>query len=200
MGVWTAHSSIGNILGSLVAGAFVEIAWGWSFVIPGLIIGLLSLPIYLFLVPCKFTLFFNTRFEPLCDVFYCWKLATHFGNIDTIVVERVNSVNANWSDWVNPTTLCVHNSKRQSLTCDCSKIHLTEECYCWCIDFLFSNYYLHLNINLAEFILGLWLISVRSKNLSDSYINIYSCCWIYYNHITFLIINQFVTKHCVVVG
>ncbi|CAH8616563.1 unnamed protein product [Schistosoma guineensis] len=51
MGVWTAHSSIGNILGSLVAGAFVEIAWGWSFVIPGLIIGLLSLPIYLFLVP-----------------------------------------------------------------------------------------------------------------------------------------------------
>lgn len=71
MGVWTAHSSIGNILGSLVAGAFVEIAWGWSFVIPGLIIGLLSLPIYLFLVPCKFTLFFNTRFEPLCDVFYC---------------------------------------------------------------------------------------------------------------------------------
>nr|CAH8866562.1 unnamed protein product [Trichobilharzia regenti] len=51
MGVWTAHASIGNILGSLVAGAFVETAWGWSFVVPGLIVGLLSIPIYLFLVP-----------------------------------------------------------------------------------------------------------------------------------------------------
>ncbi|CAH8596485.1 unnamed protein product [Heterobilharzia americana] len=51
MGVWTAHSSIGNILGSLVAGAFVETAWGWSFIVPGLIIGFLSIPIYLFLVP-----------------------------------------------------------------------------------------------------------------------------------------------------
>ncbi|TNN05136.1 Glucose-6-phosphate exchanger SLC37A2 isoform 2 [Schistosoma japonicum] len=51
MGVWTAHASIGNILGSLIAGAFVEKSWGWSFIVPGLIIGFFSLPIYFFLVP-----------------------------------------------------------------------------------------------------------------------------------------------------
>lgn len=51
MGLWNVHISLGNILGSLVAGIFVDWAWGWSFVVPGLIIGLLSVPIFLFLSP-----------------------------------------------------------------------------------------------------------------------------------------------------
>ncbi|CAL8109061.1 unnamed protein product [Calicophoron daubneyi] len=39
MGIWTSHRDVGTVLGSLIAGAFVEYAWGWSFIVPGLIIG-----------------------------------------------------------------------------------------------------------------------------------------------------------------
>uniref|UniRef100_A0A8C2ZX32 Glucose-6-phosphate exchanger SLC37A2 n=1 Tax=Cyclopterus lumpus TaxID=8103 RepID=A0A8C2ZX32_CYCLU len=38
MGVWNSHTSVGNILGSLIAGAFVSSQWGMSFIVPGLII------------------------------------------------------------------------------------------------------------------------------------------------------------------
>ncbi|XP_065845615.1 glucose-6-phosphate exchanger SLC37A2-like isoform X2 [Oscarella lobularis] len=36
LGIWNAHTSVGNILGSLIAGAVVA-HWGWSFIVPGLI-------------------------------------------------------------------------------------------------------------------------------------------------------------------
>ncbi|KAK3101050.1 hypothetical protein FSP39_000582 [Pinctada imbricata] len=51
MGVWNSHTSVGNILGSLIAGAFVNHAWGWSFVVPGIIIGALGIFAFFFLVP-----------------------------------------------------------------------------------------------------------------------------------------------------
>ncbi|BFZ25540.1 hypothetical protein BsWGS_28579 [Bradybaena similaris] len=51
MGIWNAHTSIGNILGSFIAGAFVEKAWGLSFVVPGVIIGVIGVLVFLFLVP-----------------------------------------------------------------------------------------------------------------------------------------------------
>ena len=38
-GIWNAHTSVGNILGSLIAGFFVEKDWALSFVVPGAIIG-----------------------------------------------------------------------------------------------------------------------------------------------------------------
>ncbi len=38
MGIWNSHTSIGNILGSLLAGAYVDINWGLSFIVPGFII------------------------------------------------------------------------------------------------------------------------------------------------------------------
>ena len=50
-GLWNAHTSIGNILGSVIAGAFVEYNWGLSFMIPGTIIGLAGFFVFLFLVP-----------------------------------------------------------------------------------------------------------------------------------------------------
>ncbi|CAB1316670.1 unnamed protein product [Coregonus sp. 'balchen'] len=34
MGVWNSHTSVGNILGSLIAGVFVSSAWGMSFIVP----------------------------------------------------------------------------------------------------------------------------------------------------------------------
>ncbi|KAF8567972.1 hypothetical protein P879_08431 [Paragonimus westermani] len=51
MGVWNAHTSVGNILGSLIAGAFVESAWGWSFVVPGLLLAAIGVLTFFFLVP-----------------------------------------------------------------------------------------------------------------------------------------------------
>lgn len=51
MGLWNSHTSLGNILGSLVAGAFVNYNWGLSFTVPGLIIAGVGFLLFLFMVP-----------------------------------------------------------------------------------------------------------------------------------------------------
>ncbi|XP_069803052.1 glucose-6-phosphate exchanger SLC37A2 isoform X1 [Dendropsophus ebraccatus] len=50
MGVWNSHTAVGNILGSLIAGAFVSSSWGLSFIVPGIIIGSLGIICFFFLV------------------------------------------------------------------------------------------------------------------------------------------------------
>jgi OPA family glycerol-3-phosphate transporter-like MFS transporter 1/2 len=50
MGVWNAHTSVGNILGSLMAASMLQYGWGWSFVVPGALIMGMGILIYLFLV------------------------------------------------------------------------------------------------------------------------------------------------------
>ncbi len=50
MGVWNAHTSIGNILGSLMAASMLQYGWGYSFVVPGLLIIGVGVLINLFLV------------------------------------------------------------------------------------------------------------------------------------------------------
>ena len=49
MGIWNAHTSIGNITGSLIASALLSYGWGWSFVVPGLMIAFIGLVVFLFL-------------------------------------------------------------------------------------------------------------------------------------------------------
>lgn len=49
MGIWNAHTSVGNIAGSLIASAMLGYGWGWSFVVPGLITALVGLVILLIL-------------------------------------------------------------------------------------------------------------------------------------------------------
>ncbi|CAE1245434.1 SLC37A1_2 [Acanthosepion pharaonis] len=51
MGFWNSHTSVGNILGSVVAGEFVDSNWGLSFIVPGLIIFILGIFVFFFLVP-----------------------------------------------------------------------------------------------------------------------------------------------------
>ena len=51
MGLWNSHTSLGNILGSLIAGAFVTTNWGLSFIVPGAIIAGVGFFLFLFLVP-----------------------------------------------------------------------------------------------------------------------------------------------------
>jgi len=50
MGVWNAHTSVGNILGAMLAADALPSGWGWSFVLPGAFMGFIGLVVALFLV------------------------------------------------------------------------------------------------------------------------------------------------------
>lgn len=52
MGLWSSHTSFGNILGSLVASSVLGLGWGWAFVLPGIFILVVAILIYMFLVEC----------------------------------------------------------------------------------------------------------------------------------------------------
>lgn len=49
MGVWNAHTSVGNITGSLLAAGVLQYGWGWSFILPGAFIIISGIIVYLFL-------------------------------------------------------------------------------------------------------------------------------------------------------
>lgn len=50
-GFWNSHTSIGNIVGAVIAGLFVEYNWGLSFMVPGAIMIVVGIILFLFLVP-----------------------------------------------------------------------------------------------------------------------------------------------------
>ncbi|XP_021745447.1 putative glycerol-3-phosphate transporter 5 [Chenopodium quinoa] len=49
MGVWNSHTSIGNIMGSIVASSMLKFGWGWSFFWAGFFVFLIGILVYLFL-------------------------------------------------------------------------------------------------------------------------------------------------------
>ncbi|XP_055531986.1 glucose-6-phosphate exchanger SLC37A2 isoform X2 [Wyeomyia smithii] len=49
-GIWNSHTSIGNILGSLIAANYVETDWSMSFIVPGFLMGVFGFAMFLFLV------------------------------------------------------------------------------------------------------------------------------------------------------
>jgi OPA family glycerol-3-phosphate transporter-like MFS transporter 1/2 len=49
MGIWNAHTSLGNITGSLIASYLLKYGWGWSMVVPGLLIITVGLLLFLLL-------------------------------------------------------------------------------------------------------------------------------------------------------
>ena len=51
LGVWNSHTSVGNILGSVIAGAYVDQNWALSFIVPAIIMFAVTVMLYLFLVP-----------------------------------------------------------------------------------------------------------------------------------------------------
>lgn len=55
MGIWNSHTSVGNILGSLIAGYWVSTCWGLSFIVPGAIVGAMGIVCFLFLIERKYT-------------------------------------------------------------------------------------------------------------------------------------------------
>lgn len=50
MGVWNAHTSVGNICGTLMASAMLRYGWGWSFLVPGVAIAVGGAIVFLFLL------------------------------------------------------------------------------------------------------------------------------------------------------
>ncbi|XP_014253613.1 glucose-6-phosphate exchanger SLC37A2 isoform X2 [Cimex lectularius] len=49
-GIWNSHTSVGNMLGSIIASYFLTIDWGLSFIVPGLITAAVGFINFLFLV------------------------------------------------------------------------------------------------------------------------------------------------------
>ncbi|XP_076938888.1 putative glycerol-3-phosphate transporter 4 [Bidens hawaiensis] len=49
MGIWNAHTSVGNISGSLLAASVLDYGWGWSFILPGAFIVAAGVMVFLFL-------------------------------------------------------------------------------------------------------------------------------------------------------
>ncbi|XP_071528540.1 LOW QUALITY PROTEIN: glucose-6-phosphate exchanger SLC37A2-like [Panulirus ornatus] len=50
-GIWNSHTSVGNILGTLIAAAFVTNNWAFSFIVPGMIIASVGVVVLFFLIP-----------------------------------------------------------------------------------------------------------------------------------------------------
>ncbi|KAK6248292.1 hypothetical protein QUC31_019857 [Theobroma cacao] len=50
MGVWSSHTSVGNIIGSVVASGVLEFGWGWSFLVPGVLVIVVGVLVFCFLV------------------------------------------------------------------------------------------------------------------------------------------------------
>lgn len=50
-GIWNANTNLGNIFGAVIAGYFVEQAWGLSFIVIGFIMLAAGVMVFLFLVP-----------------------------------------------------------------------------------------------------------------------------------------------------
>ncbi|XP_063836434.1 glucose-6-phosphate exchanger SLC37A2 [Ostrinia nubilalis] len=50
-GIWNSHTSLGNILGALLAAEYVETNWALSFIYPALVMGVVALFVFLFLPP-----------------------------------------------------------------------------------------------------------------------------------------------------
>ncbi|KAL7063895.1 hypothetical protein AAHC03_05284 [Spirometra sp. Aus1] len=50
MGIWNANTNTGNVIGSLLAGLFVNWQWGASFIVPGVVLLLSSYFVLIFLV------------------------------------------------------------------------------------------------------------------------------------------------------
>lgn len=49
-GIWNSHTSIGNILGTLIAAHYVNTNWSLSFIMPALVMGICGFIMFLFLV------------------------------------------------------------------------------------------------------------------------------------------------------
>eukprot|EP01025_Chloroclados_australasicus_P056218 TRINITY_DN6915_c0_g2_i1.p1 TRINITY_DN6915_c0_g2~~TRINITY_DN6915_c0_g2_i1.p1 ORF type:complete len:508 (-),score=44.64 TRINITY_DN6915_c0_g2_i1:312-1835(-) len=50
MGIWNSHTSMGNMLGSIIAAQMLPFGWGWAFIVPGVTLLIMSLVVFFFLI------------------------------------------------------------------------------------------------------------------------------------------------------
>lgn len=67
MGVWNAHTSVGNISGSLLAASVLDYGWGWSFILPGAFIAMGGILVYLFLAAYPEDIGFPYASDPVAN-------------------------------------------------------------------------------------------------------------------------------------
>lgn len=48
-GIWNSHTSVGNIMGAVIASHYTSTDWSLSFIVPGIIIAISGVVIFLFL-------------------------------------------------------------------------------------------------------------------------------------------------------
>ena len=95
MGIWNAHTSLGNILGGLIASAFLKEYyvergyWFWSFFYPALIIFGMAVIVFFFLVPRKFGTFL--RKNKIVFTFVCPCLIKCSDSVSGRVYDITNS-------------------------------------------------------------------------------------------------------------
>ncbi|WIA30391.1 hypothetical protein OEZ86_000477 [Tetradesmus obliquus] len=65
MGIWNAHTSLGNILGTVVAAACLRYGWGYAFILPGVLISLLGLVVFAVLVVQPSDIGLGGSYEPV---------------------------------------------------------------------------------------------------------------------------------------
>uniref|UniRef100_A0A673YVV7 Solute carrier family 37 member 1 n=1 Tax=Salmo trutta TaxID=8032 RepID=A0A673YVV7_SALTR len=82
MGIWNSHTSVGNILGSLIAGYWVSSNWGLSFIVPGLVIAAMGVVCFLFLIEREY-----------CSVTDDTILYTSGPSLDTVLTNLQTSFN-----------------------------------------------------------------------------------------------------------
>uniref|UniRef100_A0A8C9YZP1 Solute carrier family 37 member 1 n=1 Tax=Sander lucioperca TaxID=283035 RepID=A0A8C9YZP1_SANLU len=70
MGLWNSHTSVGNILGSLIAGYWVSSNWGMSFIVPGIIIAVMGVVCFFFLIERECSLLIGLM--AVCHYFGHW--------------------------------------------------------------------------------------------------------------------------------
>lgn len=63
-GVWNSHTSIGNVLGTVIPAAYIFTDWSRSFIVPGFIMGVMGFFVYLFLVDSPEVVGCQPRPEP----------------------------------------------------------------------------------------------------------------------------------------
>lgn len=129
MGIWNAHTSIGNISGSLLAASVLEYGWGWSFILPGAFIVAAGVMVFLFLAAYPEDAGFVNPGEAspnargsIQDESLMWEEGT--SNDEEAPVPRISSVNrkgvglvgACFIPGVIPFALCLFFSKLVAYT------------------------------------------------------------------------------------
>lgn len=85
MGLWNSHTSVGNILGSLIAGYWVSSNWGLSFIVPGLIIAVMGVVCFLFLIEREFSLLVSLT----SSMFLCLTASGGFSFLGKVLIPKL---------------------------------------------------------------------------------------------------------------